>query len=228
MPTSRAHLRRRCLPPAARSMPSTTMRPFCTVSSRLMQRISVDLPEPEGPQMTMRSPARTARSMSVSTWKSPNHLFSAFDDDDRLGAARRSRPAVLASARLHRRQLRCRATSGRACRARRWPGSCAMKSLTALSSSVLPRPHRHAHDLLLQHELLLVGVRRRALVDLRRDRGRAAERIDLARHQRLHARGVVVEAADLGAGGRDGGQRDVLGAGAGDADASGPSGRPAP
>ena len=61
-------------PPALRSMPLTTMRPFCTVSRWLMQRISVDLPEPEGPQTTMRSPARTFRLMSVSTWNLPNHL----------------------------------------------------------------------------------------------------------------------------------------------------------
>src|SRR5215813_12796403 len=40
-----------------------------------MQRISVDLPEPDGPQITMRSPLPTARSMSRSTWKSPYHLF---------------------------------------------------------------------------------------------------------------------------------------------------------
>ncbi len=32
-----------------------------------MQRISVDLPEPEGPQMTMRSPEPTVRSISRST-----------------------------------------------------------------------------------------------------------------------------------------------------------------
>jgi 23S rRNA A2030 N6-methylase RlmJ len=31
-------------------------RPCWCSSSRLMQRIMVDLPEPEGPQMTMRSP----------------------------------------------------------------------------------------------------------------------------------------------------------------------------
>ena len=37
-------------------MPSTRISPFWCSSSRLMQRISVDLPEPEGPQMTMRSP----------------------------------------------------------------------------------------------------------------------------------------------------------------------------
>ena len=52
-----------------------------------MQRISVDLPEPEGPQMTIRSPGRTDRSMSVRTWKCPNHLSSPLDADDRLGAA---------------------------------------------------------------------------------------------------------------------------------------------
>ena len=32
--------------------------PWCS-SSRLMQRMSVDLPEPDGPQMTMRSPVAT-------------------------------------------------------------------------------------------------------------------------------------------------------------------------
>ncbi len=32
-----------------------------------MQRISVDLPEPDGPQMTMRSPRSTFRLMSRST-----------------------------------------------------------------------------------------------------------------------------------------------------------------
>src|SRR5215211_4348341 len=39
-----------------------------------MQRIIVDLPEPEGPQMTMRSPRTTLRLMSRSTWNSPYHL----------------------------------------------------------------------------------------------------------------------------------------------------------
>ena len=57
------------------SMPSTTIRPFWCSSSRLMQRIMVDLPEPDGPQMTMRSPRMTFRLMSLSTWKSPYHLF---------------------------------------------------------------------------------------------------------------------------------------------------------
>src|SRR4051794_22925567 len=39
-----------------------------------MQRIMVDLPEPDGPQMTMRSRRSTARLMSRSTWNSPYHL----------------------------------------------------------------------------------------------------------------------------------------------------------
>src|SRR5690606_1462096 len=39
-----------------------------------MQRISVDLPEPDGPAMTIRSPRITLRLMSRNTWKSPYHL----------------------------------------------------------------------------------------------------------------------------------------------------------
>src|SRR3546814_17713120 len=52
------------------------MRPFCCSSSRLMQRISVDLPDPEGPQITMRSPLATVRSMSRRTWNCPYHLLT--------------------------------------------------------------------------------------------------------------------------------------------------------
>ena len=58
------------------SMPSTTMRPCWCSSSRLMQRIMVDLPEPDGPQITIRSPCCNARLMSRSTWNSPYHLFT--------------------------------------------------------------------------------------------------------------------------------------------------------
>ena len=58
-------------------MPSTVMRPSWYSSSALMQRIRVLLPEPEGPQMTMRSPRATVRSMSRSTWKAlPYHLLT--------------------------------------------------------------------------------------------------------------------------------------------------------
>ena len=42
-----------------------------------MQRMSVDLPDPDGPQMTMRSRGATSRSMSRRTWKDPNHLLSS-------------------------------------------------------------------------------------------------------------------------------------------------------
>ena len=43
-----------------------------------MQRISVDLPEPEGPQTTIRSPFDTASSISRNTWNSPYHLLTLF------------------------------------------------------------------------------------------------------------------------------------------------------
>ncbi len=45
-----------------------------------MQRMSVDLPEPDGPHTTMRSPRATSRSMSRSTWNCPYHLFSPFTE----------------------------------------------------------------------------------------------------------------------------------------------------
>ncbi len=45
-------------------------------SSLLMQRMSVDLPEPDGPQMTMRSPRATVRLTFRSTWNSPYHLLT--------------------------------------------------------------------------------------------------------------------------------------------------------
>src|SRR5436190_16221667 len=50
--------------------------PFWCSSSLLMQRMSVDLPEPEGPQMTIFSPWSTVRLMSRSTWNSPYHLLT--------------------------------------------------------------------------------------------------------------------------------------------------------
>src|SRR5215813_9061605 len=41
-----------------------------------MQRIKVDLPEPDGPQITIFSPSLTSRLMSESTWNCPNHLLT--------------------------------------------------------------------------------------------------------------------------------------------------------
>src|SRR5690242_19311617 len=58
-----------------------------------MQRIIVDLPEPDGPQITMRSPRITRRSMSRSTWNSPYHLST-------LTSSTAGMPVVVASASL--------------------------------------------------------------------------------------------------------------------------------
>src|SRR5690606_3892998 len=41
-----------------------------------MQRMRVDLPEPEGPMTTTTSPLFTDSEMSLRTWNSPNHLLS--------------------------------------------------------------------------------------------------------------------------------------------------------
>ena len=56
------------------STPSTTMVPDSCASSRLMQRIMVDFPEPEGPQTTTRSPSPILRLTSRSAWKSPKNF----------------------------------------------------------------------------------------------------------------------------------------------------------
>ena len=51
-----------------RSVLLTRIWPFSAISRRLMQRIKVDLPEPDGPHRTIRSPSCTFRSMPLSTW----------------------------------------------------------------------------------------------------------------------------------------------------------------
>ena len=56
------------------SIPSTTMRPSWKSSKRFMHRISVDLPEPEGPITTTTSPRATSRLMPRSTWSLPKYL----------------------------------------------------------------------------------------------------------------------------------------------------------
>jgi len=50
-------------------VPSTLMSPLWNGSSALTHLISVDLPEPEGPQTTTTSPLETLVVQSVSTWK---------------------------------------------------------------------------------------------------------------------------------------------------------------
>ena len=57
--------------------PSTVMSPRRCSSSRFMVRMKVDLPEPDGPSMTTFSPLRTDVVIPLSTWKSPNHLWTS-------------------------------------------------------------------------------------------------------------------------------------------------------
>mgnify|MGYP000098949387 CR=1 FL=1 len=73
MPTWLRNLGRLVLGSAS-EMPSTTMSPFWNGSSALTVLISVDLPEPDGPQTTTTSPFLMAVVQSVSTWKLPYHL----------------------------------------------------------------------------------------------------------------------------------------------------------
>src|SRR6185312_7530081 len=88
----------------ANSTPSMMTRPCWCSSSRLMQRIIVDLPEPDGPQITMRSPPFTRRSMSRSTWKSPYHLLTLIRSTA-IGVFKRLRFSAMATASLILRSL---------------------------------------------------------------------------------------------------------------------------
>ena len=68
------------------STPSTKIWPDVGVSSRLTQRSSVDLPEPDGPITQTTWPSSTWKSMPLSTSLSPKDLCSA-----RTSIARRAR-----------------------------------------------------------------------------------------------------------------------------------------
>src|SRR5690348_3186546 len=58
-------------------MPSIVIAPFWNGSSALTHLISVDLPEPEGPQTTTTSPLATAVVQSFSAWnEAPYHLLT--------------------------------------------------------------------------------------------------------------------------------------------------------
>ena len=59
---------------AARSWPWNHTWPESGVSSRLMQRRSVDLPEPDAPMMVTTSPGMTSKSMFLRTTWSPKLL----------------------------------------------------------------------------------------------------------------------------------------------------------
>ena len=75
MPTS-ARSAASALPSAGSGCPSRVMVPSSMVSRRLIARQRVDLPAPDGPMTTMTSPFFTDMSMSLSTLRSPYHLFT--------------------------------------------------------------------------------------------------------------------------------------------------------
>ena len=75
MPTSARRLAS-SLPSWGSGVPSRLIAPWSIVSSRLIARHSVDLPEPDGPMTTTTSPRATVRSMSRRTCSSPNHLLT--------------------------------------------------------------------------------------------------------------------------------------------------------
>ncbi len=56
-------------------VPATVIWPFWKGSRAFTHLMSVDLPEPEGPQTTTTSPLATLVVQSVSTLKSPYHLL---------------------------------------------------------------------------------------------------------------------------------------------------------
>ena len=66
------------------SMPSTTMRPASCSSSRLMQRIIVDLPEPDGPMTTTTSLRAIFKSMRRERGEVAESLGDALELDHRV------------------------------------------------------------------------------------------------------------------------------------------------
>ena len=70
MPTS-ARSFASAAPSSGRRSPSIVMLPSSIVSSRLIARQRVDLPDPLGPMTTTTSPRATVVVMSFSTWSSP-------------------------------------------------------------------------------------------------------------------------------------------------------------
>src|ERR1700754_5238840 len=66
----------RSVPFAWMSRPSSVIVPDWIGSSRLIVRISVDLPEPDGPHTTTTSPRPTDSDTSTSAWYAPYHLLT--------------------------------------------------------------------------------------------------------------------------------------------------------
>ena len=84
MPTSRRISSMRLMSLVS-SIPSTTILPFWCSSSRLTQRIMVDLPEPDGPHTTMRSPRMTLRLMFLQNVEVAEPLVHVDDLDGDIG-----------------------------------------------------------------------------------------------------------------------------------------------
>jgi hypothetical protein len=59
------------------SCPLTQILPLVGVSSRLMHRSRVDLPDPDGPMTHTTSPRSTWKSMPLSTSRDPKDLCSS-------------------------------------------------------------------------------------------------------------------------------------------------------
>ncbi len=86
------------------SMPSTTIWPSWCVSSRLMQRIMVDLPDPDGPQTTTRSPSATVQVDVAQHVQRAEPLVDLVQHDHRrgVGAVGEAMAAFLAASWLSR------------------------------------------------------------------------------------------------------------------------------
>ena len=81
-------------PGAVISSPSTTMLPLSIGSSRLMQRSSVDLPEPDAPIRQITSCSSTDRSMPFSTSSLPNDLCTSLQTSAGAAVAHTRPPAI--------------------------------------------------------------------------------------------------------------------------------------
>ena len=79
------------------SMPSTMIWPLWCASSRLMQRIHVLLPDPDGPSTTTISCSLIVAVMPLRAWKSPNHLSTSRHTIMSSRAASSSDTAMVAS-----------------------------------------------------------------------------------------------------------------------------------
>src|SRR6516164_10011313 len=83
--------------------PSTIISPFWKLSRPFTHLMSVDFPDPEGPQTTTTSPLLTSVLQSFNTWKSPYHFETFLIEIIRLFSF-----AVFAQASMQQNRLRDR------------------------------------------------------------------------------------------------------------------------